>query len=66
LGGQMSRSNEYYRAKMRSEQALLAQQRECDNYPNFNGWVKALEKDPEFIEKTEKRLDDELGKDRLI
>ncbi len=61
----MSISNEYYRAQMLKEQALLAQQREVD-MPDFNQWVKALENDPEYLEKNELRLDKELGKDRLI
>lgn len=36
----------------------------CDSYPDFNAWVKALEADPDFIEKEQKRLDKELGKSR--
>ncbi len=61
----MSKSNEYYRAKMRSEQALLQQQREIDSY-GFNDWVRELEEDTDYLAKVEKRLDDELGKDRLF
>ncbi len=37
-----------------------------EDFPDFNGWVKALEADPDYIAKQEKMLDDELGKDRLI
>ncbi len=61
----MSKSNEYYRAKMRSEQALLQQQREVDSC-GFNDWVRELEEDTDYLAKVEKRLDDELGKDRLF
>ncbi len=46
----------------------LLEQNESDSpeYPDFNDWVKALENDPEYLEKNELRLDEELGKDRLI
>ena len=38
----------------------------CDSYPDYNGWVKALDNDPDYIGKVEKQLDNELGKDRLF
>ncbi len=34
--------------------------------PDFNEWVKALENDPEYLEKREQELDEELGKDRIF
>ena len=35
-------------------------------YPDFNTWVEALENDPDYIKKVEKRLDIELGVDRVF
>ncbi len=34
--------------------------------PDFNAWMKAVEKDKDYLAKREKELDDELGKDRLF
>ncbi len=48
-------------------EALKRMQDEQDSYyPDFNQWVVELEKDPDYLEKAEKRLDDELGNDRLF
>ncbi len=62
----MSKTNEFYRAQLQTQQALLSQQREVDKYPDFNQWVIELENDPDYLEKVEKRLDSELGEDRLF
>jgi len=61
------KTNEWYMAKKESEQALRAWQKEADrNCPNFNDWVDKVDADKDYLDKMEKRLDDELGKDRIF
>ena len=52
--------------KRLSDWEIMIDGEDCDHYPDFNEWVKALEQDPDYIAKQEKRLDDELGKDRIF
>ncbi len=37
-----------------------------EDFPDFNGWIKALEADPDYIQKVEKQLDKELGVNRIF
>jgi len=39
---------------------------ECELPIDYNEWMKEVDKDKDYIAKWEKKLDDELGKDRLF
>jgi len=63
----MSRIKSLLLDKAEAERVLNSMQAEQATYcPNFNQWVIELENDPEYLEKVEKRLDAELGADRLF
>ncbi len=58
-------------------QSLFMEQQESESFskylapevelpPDFNAWMKVVEKDKDYLAKREKELDDELGKDRLF
>jgi len=63
----MSRIKSLLLDKAEAERVLVEMQAEQAIYcPNFNQWVIELENDPEYFEKVEKRLDAELGADRIF
>ena len=73
----VSRINDLWGFIMGKISRLFTEKQESDSFskylapenqlpPEFNAWKDALEKDKDYLEKREKELDDELGRDRLL